>query len=85
MLSKTDIAELLEIAEWLETQPCKSAFSGQFPARLRRWVDSSAQKKRTLAKVFYYQIGYGWRLNRQWKHNLKKQILIVNRENAIAY
>lgn len=29
MLTKTDIAELLELAEWLEAQPAKCAFSGK--------------------------------------------------------
>ena len=85
MLTKTDIAELLELAEWLEIQPCKSAFSGQVPPHLRRWTDSAMASKRSHSKIIYYQSGYGWRLNRQWKSNLHKLTLLVNRDDAIAY
>lgn len=88
MLTKTDIAELLELAEWLETQPCKSATSGEVASNkphLKRWTDSVSSIKRSQAKIIYYQNGYGWRLNRNWKSNLYKLTFIANRDNAIAY
>lgn len=88
MLTRTDIAELLELAEWLELQPCKSALAGTIARNkphLRHWTDSIRQAKRSRSKVIYYQTGYGWRLNRQWKSNLHKLTLLVNRDDAIAY
>lgn len=85
MLTKTDIAELLELAEWLEERPLKCAFSGKVPPHLRRWTDSAMATKRSRSKIIYYQSGYGWRLNRQWKSNLHKLTLLVNRDDAIAY
>lgn len=82
MLTKTDIAELLELADWLELQPCKSAYTSKIPKHLRRWAESYMQPKRSHCKVIYYQTGYGWRLNRQWRSNLDKQIKLIN--DAIA-
>lgn len=83
MLTKTDIAELLELAQWLERQPCKSAYSSEIPKHLRQWADSYMQPKRSHSKIIYYQVGYGWRLNRQWKSNLYKLTFIANKDNAI--
>lgn len=88
MVTKTDIAELLELAEWLETQSCKSALAGTIAREkphLRHWTDSIKQTKRSRSKIIYYQTGYGWRLNRQWKSNLHKLTIAANQDKAIAY
>jgi hypothetical protein len=87
MLTKTDIAELLELADWLETQPDKSAFSGAIALHkphLRHWTEAARQSKRSHSKIIYYQTGYGWRLNRQWKSNLGKQTALINQIMEVA-
>lgn len=86
MLTKLDIAQLLQLSEWLELQPLRCASSGdivnQFP-HLRNWVSSAWLAKRNLAKVIYYQVGYGWRLHRNYKSRLAKLTDEIN-QRAIA-
>lgn len=84
MLTKQDVAELLELAEWLELQPNKSAYSGSLPPRLYRWTQVYMERKRAVSKIIYYQSGYGWRLNRQWKSNIYKHTALINQSSAIT-
>lgn len=87
MLTKQDVAGLLQLAKWLELQPCRSASSGdianQFP-HLRNWTTSAWLAKRNLAKVIYYQVGYGWRLHRNYKSRLAKLSDEINRRAMAA-
>ncbi len=83
MLTKQDIAELLQLSEWLELQPLRCASSGDiaslFP-HLRNWTSSAWLAKRNLAKVIYYQNGYGWRLHRNYKSRLAKLTDEINHQ-----
>ncbi len=86
MLTKQDISELLELTDWLETQPLKCAISGDITAslpHLRHWTSSAWASKRDVARVIYYSSGYGWRLHRNYKSKLAKFTLEIN-ERAIA-
>jgi len=86
MLTKTDVAQLLELAEWLELQPLKCASSGEIAQALPHlchWTSAAWMHKRGSAKVIYYRSGYGWQLFRNYKNRLKKLTDEIN-ECAIA-
>lgn len=72
-LTSAEIQELQQLCEWLSNQPCQSAYSGeiiqQFP-KLSHWVSVAWKQRRKDAGVFYYHVGYGWRLHRQWRQRL---------------
>lgn len=82
MLTKQDVAELLELSDWLAVQPLKCATSGEIAIalpHLRNWTTSTWQHKRDLAKVIYYRNGYGWQLHRNYKSRLDKLTEEINR------
>lgn len=73
MLNKKDVAELLELSDWLAMQPLRCATSGEIAIalpHLRNWTTSTWQHKRDLARVIYYRSGYGWQLHRTYKSRL---------------
>lgn len=85
MLTKRDIAELLELSDWLEMQPLKCASSGDIAIalpHLRHWTTSSWMHKRSYAKVIYYRSGYGWQLFRTSRSRISKLTIEIN-ERAI--
>jgi len=86
MLTKTDVAQLLELSEWLELQPLKCASSGEIANQLphlKHWTTSTWMYKRNLAKVIYYRSGYGWQLFRNYQSKLNRLTLEINKK-AIA-
>lgn len=85
-LTKTDVAQLLELADWLEMQPCNCASSGDIAIalpHLRHWLTSSWSHKRNEAKIIYYRNGYGWQLFRGYRKKLDKLTEDINNK-AIA-
>ena len=72
-LSEGDLIELEQLCIWLSHQPCKSAYSTDVIAglpQLQSWVSHAWKEKRRSARLIYYQVGYGWRLRRNWERRL---------------
>lgn len=68
-LTKAEIDQLQQLCEWLWKQPCHSAFSGQIvQARphLSRWLASDRTTQSKRKGWIYYQVGYGWRVDKKW-------------------
>lgn len=74
-LTRIEVSELLERCEWLDKQPCKCAYSKAIVENLphlSHWFSFSWRSKRKEVGLFYYQVSYGWRLNRRfWKQRLE--------------
>lgn len=88
LLTKTDIAQLLELSDWLEMQPLKCASSSDIAIalpHLRHWTSSSWMHKRNAAKVIYYRSGYGWQLFRTYKSRISKLTIEINQRAILAH
>lgn len=74
-LTRVEIAELQEICYWLNKQPCQCAYSKDIIVELphlAHWFSYTWRHKRKQSGLFYYQVGYGWRLHRKlWQRRLE--------------
>lgn len=81
-LTRQELSELQEICDWLDKQPCKSAYSkaiGDELPHLSHWFSFTWRHKRKSVGLFYYQVNYGWRLHRRsWQQRLNLLVQSVS-------
>jgi len=83
MIDASEIEELEELCNWLNKQPCKSAYSVDIARslpHLQHWTKTAWKPKRRTASLIYYQVTYGWRLCRNWEKRIKKLKEIANKK-----
>jgi hypothetical protein len=68
-LTPVEIEQLQELCQWIWLQPCHAAYSSsilQALPHLSRWVSSDRTIKQKRKGWIYYQVGYGWRVDKKW-------------------
>lgn len=82
IFTSQELNDLWYLCDWLSDQPCQSAFTNEIAAALpsaRYWISFNWKDRRKQAAAIYYQVGYGWRLNKAWKRNIEK---LMSHQNA---
>lgn len=62
-------SQLDKLCEWLWSQPCHAASSDQVMQvlpELCHWISSNPALKKKRQGWIYYQVGYGWRVDKKW-------------------
>lgn len=68
-LTPLEIQQLNDLCEWLWLQPCHAASSLEvlkYLPEFSHWISSDRAIKAKRKGWIYYQVGYGWRVDKKW-------------------